>query len=157
MRGRAPGLQTQGVALMAWPVERSPNKGCIQLPVPLLLGTEPLLGLGTEELRPDLLRHLLHQHHGDCCYCPRGGGRERGGNKAWCPGSEGKVRGCEWAGQQGCQVARAGCEEKRPGGCGPGMAVLGETGAAHKKETTHILAENPSSISTEHREKERGR
>lgn len=140
---------------MAWPVERSPNKGCIQLLVPLLLGTEPPLGLGTEELHLALPRPLPHQHHGDCCYCPRGGGRERGGNKAWCPGSEGKVRGCEWVGQQGCQVERAGCEERRPGGCGPEMAVLGETGAAHKKETTHTPAENPSSISTKQREGER--
>lgn len=132
---------------MAWPVERNPNSGCIQHLVHLLLGTVPLPGSGREELHPVLPRHLLHQYRGDY-YFPHGGGRERGGNKAWCPGSEGKVQSCEWAGQQGCQVERAGCEARRPGGCGPGMAALGGTGAAHKKETTHILAENPSSIST---------
>lgn len=73
----------------------------------------------------------------------------------WCPGSEVKVQGCLWEEQQDCRVERA--EERRPGGCGPGMAVLGGTGAAHKKEKTHTLAENPSSISAKHREKEKGR
>ncbi len=45
--------------------------------------------------------------------------------------------------------------QRRPEGCGPGMAVLGGTGAAHKKETNHILVENPSSIRAKHREKKR--